>query len=152
MNPDGSGVFGPITTTGQNYSPKWNHLGNRVVFVSDRDGNPEIYTMRQGGEEQFRATNSPGNDFSPAYAPNSSKIVFSSNRLDAANYELYTMNIDGTQPERISIQAGLDDHPSWGVYNFGGGGQPTATPTGTPAGTPSPTGTIGLPGGGPGRR
>jgi Tol biopolymer transport system component len=139
MNPDGSGVFGPATTSGQNYSPKWNHLGNRIAFVSDRDGNPEIYTMRQGGEEQFRATNNAGNDFSPAYAPNSSKIVFSSNRLDPANYELYTMNVDGSSPERITIEATLDDHPSWGVFNFGQqlpGGNPTATATPSAPGLP----------------
>jgi Tol biopolymer transport system component len=124
-------VFGPITTAGENYNPEWNHLGNRITFVSTRDGNPEIYTMRPGGEEQFRLTNNSSNDFWPAYAPNSSKIVFSSNRLSADNYELYTMNIDGTSQERITIEAAQDDHASWGVYTFGQQipAQPTATPT-----------------------
>ena len=131
MNGDGSGVFGPLTTSSENYSPKWNHLGNRITFVSTRDGSPEIYTMRQGGEEQFRLTNNTANDFWPAYAPNSSKIVFSSNRLDVGNYELYTMNVDGGSQERITIQAGLDDHPNWGIQKIGAQ-LPATTPTATP--------------------
>ncbi len=141
VNPDGSGLFGPLTTSGQNYAPKWNTLGNRLVFISDRDGNPEIYTMRPGGEEQFRLTNDPGIDTSPAYAPNNSKIVFSSNRLSSDNYELYTMNVDGTSQERITIQAGVDDHPDWGVLLIGSQppGEPTSTSTPTATITPSPT-------------
>ena len=117
VNPDGSGLFGPLTTAGANYQPKWNTLGNRITFVSDRDGNPEIYTMRQGGEEQFRLTNNTFPDFWPAYAPNNSKIVFVSDRGDPAfpNTELYTMNIDGSNQERITIHQALEDHPSWGL-------------------------------------
>jgi Tol biopolymer transport system component len=116
VNPDGSGLFGPLTNAGANYQPKWNTLGNRITFVSDRDGNPEIYTMRQGGEEQFRLTNNTFSDFWPSYAPNNSKIVFVSDMDPAlSNTELYTVNIDGSTRERITIQQGKDEHPSWGL-------------------------------------
>ncbi|MEO8287363.1 MAG: hypothetical protein ABI670_13140 [Chloroflexota bacterium] len=117
VNPDGGGLFGPITTAGANYMPKWNSVANRIVFVSTRDGNEEIYTMRSGGEEQFRLTNNTAPDRFPSYAPNSSKIVFSSDRGDPAfpNLELYTMNVDGTAQERITIEATDDNHPSWGI-------------------------------------
>lgn len=148
VNPDGSGLFGPLTSGGENYFPKWNSVANRIAFVSDRDGNPEIYTMRSGGEEPFRLTNNPGKDHWPAYAPNNTRIVFSSDRLDPTNFELYTMNIDGSAQERITIQAGLDDHPSWGVQGIPTQ-LPSATATATPGaplpgqGTPSP----GIPGG-----
>jgi Tol biopolymer transport system component len=119
VNPDGSGLFGPLTNAGANYQPKWNTLGNRIAFVSDRDGNPEVYTMRQGGEEQFRLTNNTFPDFWPSYAPNNSKIVFVSDRGDPAfpNTELYTMDITGTNQERITIQQGKDEHPSWGLQS-----------------------------------
>lgn len=116
VNTDGSGLFGPLSTGGENYQPKWNTLANRIVFVSDRDGNPEIYTMRPGGEEPFRLTNNSSQDYWPAYAPNNSKIVFSSDRAGAeVSPELYIMNIDGTSQERITIHAGSDDHPNWGI-------------------------------------
>ncbi|MEO5951948.1 MAG: hypothetical protein ABIQ44_05695 [Chloroflexia bacterium] len=147
VNPDGSGLFGPLTTSGQNSAPQWNTLGNRIAFVSDRDGNPEIYTMRQGGEEQFRVTNNVGIDSSPAYAPNNSKLVFTSNRLDAGNYELYTTNVDGTSQERITIQTGLDDHPYWGVQFIPGNPTATVAPLATVTPTPSApgSGTPGVP-------
>jgi len=115
MNPDGSGLTGPVTTAGENFLPKWNSVGNRIVFVSTRDGNNEIYTMRQGGEEQTRLTNNTFNEWDPAYAPDSSKIVYSTDRWGETNLELYTMNIDGSNQERITLQEGKDQHPSWKV-------------------------------------
>jgi hypothetical protein len=114
VNPDGSGLFGPLTTTGANFQPHWNTLANRIAFVSDRDGNQEIYTMREGGEEQFRLTNNTVIDNWPSYAPNNSKIVFSSER-STGNFELYTMNVDGTSQEKITIDEHYDDHPNWGL-------------------------------------
>jgi len=117
VNPDGSGLFGPITSAGENYLPHWNTVANRIAFVSDRDGNPEIYTMREGGEEQFRLTNSGASgadtDSWPSYSPDNSKIVFSSNRT--SNLELYIMNVDGTSQERITIDGATDNHPNWGL-------------------------------------
>lgn len=114
VNPDGTELY-QATQTGNNFQPRWNYVANRIVFVSDRDGNDEIYTMRSGGEEQFRLTNNNASDREPAYSPDNSRIVFSSDRVDAANRELYTMRIDGTNQERITIQAGFDGHPTWGL-------------------------------------
>lgn len=117
INPDGTAIFGPLTTAGTSFEPQWNRLGNRIVFVSDRDGHPEIYTMRQGGEEQFRLTTTSDGvqNADPSYAPDNSRVVFSSNRVAADNYELYVGNIDGSNQERITIQTGKDYHPSWSV-------------------------------------
>ena len=73
--------------------------------------------MREGGEEQFRLTNSGASgadtDSWPSYAPDNSKIVFSSNRT--GNLELYIMNVDGTSQERITIDGATDNHPNWGL-------------------------------------
>ncbi|HEY0070674.1 MAG TPA: hypothetical protein VGE04_11975 [Chloroflexia bacterium] len=117
INPDGTGIFGPLTTAGENYQPEWNRVANRIVFVSDRDGHAEIYTMRQGGEEQFRLTNTDAgiSNNDPTYAPDNSRIAFASNRVTNDNYELYTMGITGQNQERITIQTGKDYHPSWSV-------------------------------------
>ncbi|HEX8219631.1 MAG TPA: DPP IV N-terminal domain-containing protein [Chloroflexia bacterium] len=118
INPDGTGIFGPLTTTTQdNDQPEWNRVANRIVFRSFRDGHGEIYTMRQGGEEQFRVTNTDAGvtNSDPTYAPDNSRIAFTSNRVAEDNYELYTMGITGQNQERITIQTGNDTHPSWSV-------------------------------------
>jgi Tol biopolymer transport system component len=117
MNPDGSGLTGPVTSAGTNFLAKWNSVGNRIAFVSNRDGNNEIYTMRQGGEEQTRLTNNSYNDWDPAYAPDSSRIVFSSAAFGDDNLELYAMNIDGSNQQRYTILQGQDRHPSWSIQH-----------------------------------
>ncbi len=39
----------------------------KIAFVSDRDGNREIYIMNVDGSEQRRLTNNPENDDAPAF-------------------------------------------------------------------------------------
>ena len=114
VNPDGSQVTGPISTGGENFLAKWNNLGNRLVFVSTRDGNQEIYVSGASGQEPTRLTNNAFEDWDPTFAPDGSRIAFSSERL-ANNLELYVMNNDGSNQERITIQTGPDVHPSWSL-------------------------------------
>lgn len=40
-----------------------------IAFISSRDGNPEIYTMKADGSGQTRLTNDPASDKSPAWSP-----------------------------------------------------------------------------------
>jgi Tol biopolymer transport system component len=115
MNPDGTALSAALTSAGENYLAQWNNRGNRIVFVSTRDGGQqEIYTMRQGGEEQTRITNNTFADWDPTYAPDDSKIAFSSERT-ADNLELYTMSIDGSNQEKITIELADDNKPDWGL-------------------------------------
>ena len=37
--------------------------GKRIAFVSDRDGNPEIYIMNSDGSNQIRLTNNVAFDW-----------------------------------------------------------------------------------------
>lgn len=90
-----------------------------IAFYSDRDGNPEIYTMFSDGSHQTRLTNDPGFDDSPAISPVGSKIVFLSSRNDPEPsfpdlaYEIYIMNIDGSNLIRLTTTESAEDHPSW---------------------------------------
>ena len=51
----------------------------RIAFVSERDGNPEIYVMVDG-KNQRRLTNTPSVEWDPSWAPGGKRIVFSSKR------------------------------------------------------------------------
>ena len=46
----------------ENRYPAWSPDGNHVAFVSNRDGNQEIYVMDVTGENQVNLTHSPGQD------------------------------------------------------------------------------------------
>jgi len=65
-----------------------------IAFVSDRDGNEEIYVMNADGTGQTNLTNNPANDFSAAWSPDGSQIAFASDRV--FNCDIYVMNADGT--------------------------------------------------------
>ncbi|MBF6613313.1 MAG: PD40 domain-containing protein [Chloroflexi bacterium] len=116
LNPDAPAAVTQITNTGENFLPKWNTVAKRIVFISTRDGTGEVYTMRPGGEEQTRLTLNSYNDWDPAYSPDNSKIVYAEEfGGDSTNLELYDMNIDGTNQQRLTIEPGKDQQPSWGL-------------------------------------
>jgi len=54
--------------------------GDKIVFTSLRDGDPEIYTMNLDGTNQTRLTFENGYDGGPFFSPDGSKIVFRASR------------------------------------------------------------------------
>src|SRR5919198_3817625 len=64
-------------------------VANRIAFVSDRDGNDEIYSMRPDGSDVLRLTNDPGHDLQPAWSPDARQIAFISDR--GGSYQIWVM-------------------------------------------------------------
>ncbi len=58
-----------------------------------------------------RLTNNAAADFDPAWSPDGSKIAFRSAR--DGNYEIYTMNGDGSGVARLTNDAAEDEYPAW---------------------------------------
>ena len=90
-----------------------------IAFYSDRDGNPEIYVMGADGSGLARLTNDPASDDSPAISPDGTQIVFLTARHDPSpqfpdlKYEIYVMDIDGSNPRRLTHTEAAEDHPAW---------------------------------------
>jgi TolB protein len=72
----------------------------KIAFLSDRDGNYEIYVMDVDGSNPTNLTNNPAEDVSPAWSPDGSKIAFLSDR--DANYEIYVMDANGSNPTMLT--------------------------------------------------
>ncbi len=83
---------------------------DKIVFVSERDGNPEIYTMNTDGTNPNRLTNNSDYDIMPSWFPDGKKIVFVSER--DGNPEIYNMNTDGTNPNRLTNNSAYDYSPN----------------------------------------
>lgn len=96
-----------------------NRQGGVIAFYSDRDGNPEIYSLRLDGSGLTRLTNDPGFDDSPALSPDGTRIAFLTARHDPnphfpnLKYELYIMDIDGRKSQRLTATEAAEDHPAW---------------------------------------
>ena len=69
----------------------------RIAFVSERDGNSEIYLMNGAGEKLRRLTNHPGYDTWPTWSPDGSLLLFTSGRDGGQN--LYVTDANGLRTQ-----------------------------------------------------
>lgn len=91
--------------------PTWSADGSKIAFVSDRDGNSEIYSMNADGTGVVRLTNDPAHDRTPAWSLGGSRIAFESDR--DGNFELYAMNVDGSNVTRLTDNPHMDISATW---------------------------------------
>lgn len=83
----------------------------RIAFVSERNGNPEIYVMDASGSNLRRLTRNNAVDDSPTWSSDGQRIAFVSER--DGNREIYTMNSDGSALTRLTRNRARDDSPTW---------------------------------------
>jgi serine/threonine protein kinase len=83
----------------------------RIVYVSEQDGNREIYVMDADGSNPQRLTDNDADDADPAWSPDKERIAFESER--DGNPEIYIMNADGSNPQRLTFQNAGDYSPTW---------------------------------------
>jgi Tol biopolymer transport system component len=93
----------------------------KIAFLSDRDGNAEIYVMDVDGTNQTRLTYSnweplgEATDF-PAWTPDGSKIAFASGQT--GNWEIYIMTADGATVTRLTNNAAMDLAPQCSMSQY----------------------------------
>ncbi len=112
MNADGSGLR-RLTRIAQANGPlpSWSPDGRKILFVSDRDGNLEVYVMNANGSRQQNLTRDPGHDSDPTWSPDGRKIAFTTKR--GGNFEIYVMNADGSGQSNITHNRAPDRYPVW---------------------------------------
>ena len=58
-------------------------------------------------------TTYPGSERAPAFSPDGEQVVFSWNGENEDNFDLYTLPIGGTTPQRLTTDPGEDFSPAW---------------------------------------
>ena len=93
---------------------------SKISFVSNRDGNAEIYVMNADGTGVTRLSNDPENDSSPAWSPDGSRIAFSRTKIVVDDLfrrevsgEIYVMNADGSEQRNLTDNMASEWQPVW---------------------------------------
>lgn len=103
----------PTKGVGENHLVAYSPDGTKIAFMSNRDGNPEIYAANRDGSGLRRLTNHQAGDTSPTWSPSSAQIAFISDRTGTNQPQLYVMNADGSGLRRLSVPESYVDKPTW---------------------------------------
>jgi len=131
---DGSDVKVILSESGVlSFNPALSPDGKRIAFVSNRDGNNEIYIADADGANLRRLTSDDANDDNPTWSPDGQWLAFASDR--DGDYEIFIARTNGKDLQQLTHNTANDFDPAWGPAPQ----TPTATPTATPAATPAAT-------------
>jgi Tol biopolymer transport system component len=94
-------------------APSWSPDGSQIAFVSDVEGEPDIWVMGSDGSSLVNLTEHEAKDHSPAWSPDGEWIAFASVR-DSLYWELYRMRPDGSDVQRLTWWEDASDlSPTW---------------------------------------
>jgi TolB protein len=127
MDQDGANVqyltSGKALTFGPQFSPK----GDRIVYTSYEDGNPQVYYAGLGGGGSKKLINGAPMSFAPSFSPDGSNVVFSVSNGGTTN--VYAATLSG-QPTQLTSGAAIDTSPCYSpdgsqiVFESDRGGSP----------------------------
>ena len=94
------------------FAPRWSPDGRSILYSMAAAGNTDIFKVSSaGGGQPIKLTDGPGIDVGGSFSPDGSKIVFESDR--SGSQQVYVMNADGTNQQRISFFGGRAATPEW---------------------------------------
>jgi tetratricopeptide (TPR) repeat protein len=94
---DGSAIPTQLTTDSSDMAPAAH--GNKIAFMSIRDGNWEIYSMNTDGRGLKRLTSNGVNDGLPTFSPDGQFIAFVSD--EGGQWAIWVMNADGSGRQKL---------------------------------------------------
>jgi Tol biopolymer transport system component len=106
-------VIKKITSKGMNTDPLFSPTGRHIVFVSDQDGDDELYLYDVGTEQTTQLTNNTAQDFSPSFSPNGEEIVYVSNMDDEFKWELYKISVKNKHIQNLTRNNYWDGFPKY---------------------------------------
>ncbi|MBI5574460.1 MAG: lamin tail domain-containing protein, partial [Elusimicrobia bacterium] len=93
--------------------PCWSRDSSKIAFVSERDGNKDIWTMDSSNYAElistsiYKVTTSTFAETEPSFSHDGAKIAY------IKEGDIWLINADGTNPVQISSGTETDSHPVW---------------------------------------
>ena len=120
----------PVPTIGADWQPAFSPDGDRIAFVSNRDGGNQIFLMASDGSDPVRLSQDTTalSNANPAWAPDGRRIAYASFIGD--NWEVALVNADGTGHTNLTRSLAPNSLPVWTpdgrvAYTEGAAGQRT---------------------------
>jgi Tol biopolymer transport system component len=116
MDVDGTNINRLTFREESDETPVWSPDGSKILFSSYvTEENNELFLMNTDGTNIKQLTNHPGRDGHQKFSPDGTRIIFNAQRDDdgqseITNYEIYEMNLDGSDLTRLT------DFPEWDTY------------------------------------
>jgi len=92
-------------------NPSWSPDGERIVFVSTRSGQIDMFITSLQGEILERPVMGRGDEKHPSWSPDGGRIAFASNQ--SGNWDIYTIELAGGAVARITNDPATDVSPAW---------------------------------------
>jgi len=114
MSSDGPGALRISDPLAQEAEPAWSLDGDWIAYIRRTPGTPvrEVWLVRPDGSERHALTSEGAKAYTPAWSPDSARIVFSSDQ-NGEVFELYTVGIDGKGRRSVTPTAGDLFEPAW---------------------------------------
>ena len=100
-----------IVSGGMNTDPDFSPDGEFMVYVSNRDGDEDLYLHNLEKEETSRLTDNTAQDFAPCFAPDGKEIVFVSNLDNPYKWEIYGIGVESGSTRRLTNNNHWDGFP-----------------------------------------
>ena len=114
MNADGSNVRRLTNDSGYDGGPFFSPDGQRILWRHFEENGmiADIWTMKLDGSDKRRLTDFKSMSWAPYFHPSGDYLIFTSNKLGFANFELFIIDAKGGhEPVRVTFTDGFDGLP-----------------------------------------
>jgi hypothetical protein len=92
--------------------PAWSQRGNRIAFVSNRDGVEDLYLVRPTGRGVRRLTTSPAIESQPAWSPDGRRLAYVA--FEGQSTDVYVLDVVSGTLARLTQDLNSESSPAWG--------------------------------------
>jgi TolB protein len=110
---DGTEVKPLVQGSGLEVEPAYSPDGKFIAFASGRFGNPHLFVRDLSTGGDTRITFAGWYNSSPSWRPDGKKLIFAGYDREIDRYDLFTVNPDGRQLERITLDQGDNENPTF---------------------------------------
>ena len=101
-----------IAGPGDDFGTVWSPDHSRFAFLSDRDGNVELYIGLVDGSPAIRVTNTDVAESQPTWSPDGERIAYVSPEADGTP-RVYWVRFTDLLPNRLIFESNSEVDPAW---------------------------------------